>query len=171
MSKVGFTTLLNREDSVLSPHFGMAKWVMILDDDSGAVTFERNTGLSGRAVVDILARAGCRDAVFSEIGNGALRHLEDAGIRGWLASVDVPVSQLRERLSRGELASAEGHTHGSGGDGHHECCGAGHGGRERCGTGHSGEGSAERGSTTSGRCCERNRHGAGHQQGCCASRT
>jgi predicted Fe-Mo cluster-binding NifX family protein len=170
MSKVGFTTLLNREDSVLSPHFGMAKWVMIRDDDSGEITFEQNTGLNGRAVVDILARAGCRDAVFSEIGNGALRHLEDARIRGWLAPSDVPVPQLLARLSRGELPPAEGHTHGSGGHGGGEHCGSDHGRRERCGTGHAAEARAERGSATSGRCCERNRHGAGHREGYCGTR-
>ena len=46
MSKVGFTSLLDRDDWVLSPHFGKAKWVMIRDDDTGKLTFEQNTGLS-----------------------------------------------------------------------------------------------------------------------------
>jgi predicted Fe-Mo cluster-binding NifX family protein len=130
MSKVGFTTLLNREDSVLSPHFGMAKWVMIRDDDAGETRFEQNIGLSGRAVVDILTRAGCSDAVFTEIGPGAFRHLRESGIRGWLAPADVPVPQLLERLGRAELSPANGptHTHTSGGSGRRERCGAGHAG-------------------------------------------
>jgi predicted Fe-Mo cluster-binding NifX family protein len=114
MSKIGFTTLLDRQESVLSSHFGMAKWVMIRDDDTGEVTFEQNTGLYGRAVVDILQRHGCTDAVFAEIGSGALRHLQEAGIRGWLAPSDVPVPELLDRLSQGELARAEAPTQASG---------------------------------------------------------
>ncbi|MGB9105021.1 MAG: NifB/NifX family molybdenum-iron cluster-binding protein [Terriglobales bacterium] len=153
MSKVAFTTLLNREDSVLSPHFGMAKWVMIRDDDTGESRFEQNTGLSGRAVVDILARAGCSDAVFTEIGAGAFRHLQEAGIRAWLAPANVPVPQLLERLSRGELSPAKGPTQTSSGTGR----------RERCGAGHAGVGAPQEGSAKAGRCCERNRHRAGCQ--------
>lgn len=106
MSKVAFTTLLNREDSALSPHFGMAKWILVRDDDTGQVTFEQNTALNGRAVVDIMVRDGCTDAVFTHIGPGAFSHLEQVGIRGWIGPADTPVSQLLERLSSGELARA-----------------------------------------------------------------
>lgn len=106
MSIVAFTTLLNREDSALSPHFGMAKWVLIRDDDHGRITFEQNTALNGRAVVDIMVRHGCSDAVFNHIGPGAFRHLEQAGIRGWIGPADLAVPQLLERLSHGELVQA-----------------------------------------------------------------
>ena len=115
MSKVGFITLLNREDSVLSPHFGIAKWVLVRDDDTGEITFEQNTGLTGRAVVDILARHGCTDAVFTEIGPGAFGHLQAAGIRAWLAPADVPVPELIQRLSSGGLTRAIEPTQSSGG--------------------------------------------------------
>ncbi len=107
MSKVAFTTLLNREDSVLSPHFGMAKWILIRDDDNGQITFEQNTALNGRAVIDTMVRNGCTDAVFTQIGPGAFSHLEQADIRGWIGPADTPVPQLLERLSRGELARAQ----------------------------------------------------------------
>jgi predicted Fe-Mo cluster-binding NifX family protein len=141
MSKIGFTTLLKHKDSVLSPHFGMAKWVMIRDDDSGEATFEQNTGLYGRAVVDILQRHGCSDAVFAEIGPGALRHLQEAGIRGWLAPADVPVPELLDCFSRGALSAATQPTQLSGGSG----------GRERRGAGMRAAGGA----------------GAGRRRGCC----
>ncbi|MBZ5627622.1 MAG: NifB/NifX family molybdenum-iron cluster-binding protein [Acidobacteriia bacterium] len=154
MSKVGFTTLLNREDSVLSPHFGMAKWVMIRDDDAGETRFEQNTGLSGRAVVDILARAGCSDAVFTEIGHGAFRHLQEAGIRAWLAPANLPVPQLLERLSRGELSPAKGPTQTSSGTGRSERSGAG-----CCATAGHGVG-VDRAPG----CCGQQRHGRGHQE-------
>jgi predicted Fe-Mo cluster-binding NifX family protein len=107
MSKVAFTTLLNREDSALSPHFGMAKWILIRDDDDGQITFEQNTALNGRAVVDIMVRHGCTDAVFTHIGPGAFQHLEEAGIRGWIGPADMPLPQLLDHLSCGELARAQ----------------------------------------------------------------
>ena len=107
MSKVAFTTLLNRADSALSPHFGMAKWILVRDDDNGQITFEQNTVLNGRAVVEILVRHGCTDAVFTQIGEGAFHHLEQAGIRGWIGPAGTPVPQLLELLSRGELTRAQ----------------------------------------------------------------
>lgn len=106
MSKVGFTTLLKREDSALSPHFGKAKWIAVRNGESGDMTFEQNIALNGRAVVDIMARHGCTDAVFTNIGPGALQHLEQAGIRGWIGPAGVPLPQLLERLGRGELKRA-----------------------------------------------------------------
>ena len=115
MSKVGFTTLLKREDSVLSPHFGIAKWILIRDDDTGESTFEQNTGLTGRAVVDILTVHGCTDAVFTKIGPGAFGHLQAAGIRGWLAPADVPVPELIQRLSSGALSRIDEPTKSTGG--------------------------------------------------------
>lgn len=106
MSKVAFTTLLKREDSALSPHFGKAKWIMVRDGESGEITFAQNTALNGRAVVDLMARYGCTDAVFTNIGPGALRHLEQSGIRGWIGPAGVPLPQVLERLTRGELKRA-----------------------------------------------------------------
>jgi len=107
MSKIAFMTLLKREDSKLSPHFGKAKWVMITHQDGGVPSFIQNTGLNGRAVVDILAANGCTDVVFSQIGPGALQHLEAANIRGWVANGDVPVPELLESFRRGELLKAD----------------------------------------------------------------
>jgi predicted Fe-Mo cluster-binding NifX family protein len=107
VSKVAFTTLLKREDSALSPHFGLAKWVLIRDDDNGQITFKQNTALNGRAIVDILVQQGCTDAVFTQIGPGAFAHLEQAGIRQWIGAADVAVPQLLELLRRGELARAQ----------------------------------------------------------------
>jgi predicted Fe-Mo cluster-binding NifX family protein len=126
MSTIGFTTLINREDSVLSPHFGLAKWVMIRDNDTGNATFEQNTALYGQAVVDILQRHGCTDVVFAEIGYGAFRGLQEAGIRGWLAPMNVPVPQLLDHFNRGELTQAEGPTEGSSGLQRRQRRGVGH---------------------------------------------
>lgn len=131
MSRIAFTTLLNREDSALSPHFGMAKWILIRDNDSGQTTFQQNTALKGRAVVDIMARHGCTDAIFTQIGAGAFRHLEQAGIRGWIGPADTPVPQLLERLGRGELARAQTPESGMGRPEGHERKGRGQGSASR----------------------------------------
>lgn len=126
MSKIALMTLFKREDSTLSPHFGKAKWVMIVDLEGGVPTFVQNTGLNGRAVAEILAAHGCTDVVFSGIGAGALRHLQAANIRGWIASGDVPVTDLIERLRQGELQRAQAP---SGGQAEHDC-GKHHDGRQ-----------------------------------------
>jgi predicted Fe-Mo cluster-binding NifX family protein len=112
MSNIAFTTLLKRQDSKLSPHFGRAKWVTIVDQDGGAPTFVQNIGLNGRAVVEILAAHGCTDVVFSGIGAGALRHLQAANIRGWIGSGEVAVPDLLEKLRRRELPEALASTEG-----------------------------------------------------------
>ena len=119
MSKIAFMTLLKREDSKLSPHFGKAKWVMITDRDGGIPTFVQNTGLNGRAVVEILAANGCTDVVSSQIGSGALRHLETRNIRGWIANADVPVPELLQQYRRRELLPA----HASDEEQHTNSCG------------------------------------------------
>lgn len=106
MSKTAFMTLLNRDSSALSPHFGKAKWIAVVDDN-GQIQFEQNTALNGRAVVEIIARHGCQDAVFTEIGPGASMHLAQAGIRGWVGPAGIPLPQVAERLRRGELSPAQ----------------------------------------------------------------
>jgi predicted Fe-Mo cluster-binding NifX family protein len=108
MSKTAFMALLNREDSKLSPHFGKAKWVAV-HEDGGAWRFVQNTVLNGRGVVDILTANGCQDVVFTEIGVGALDHLNQAGIGGWLGPSDLSLPELLQALGRGELRRA-GHS-------------------------------------------------------------
>lgn len=126
MAKIAFMTLLGRTDSKLSPHFGKAKWVTITDQDGGVSTFVQNTGLSGRAVAEILAANGCTDVVFSGIGAGALQHLQANNIRGWIASGDARVPELLERFRRRELQRAHAPSEGQA---EHDC-GKHHDGRQ-----------------------------------------
>ena len=111
MRKLGLTVLKEDPQSPLSPHFGMAKWIMIHDPTSGASSFVRNTGLNGRAVVEELVRHGCTDAIFASIGDGALRHLDAAGIQGWYGPADQPSTELSRRLEQGELRRATSASH------------------------------------------------------------
>ncbi len=114
MSAIALMTLLNREDSKLSPHFGKAKWLMLVKSATGKSAFVQNAGLNGRSVVDLLVANGCTDVVFNEIGPGALQHLQAANIRGWFGPADTPVPQLLAMFRQGGLARAieprEGHS-------------------------------------------------------------
>ena len=119
MSAIALMTLLNREGSTLSPHFGKAKWLTIIESGTGKSRFVQNAGLNGRSVVDLLVASGCTDVVFNEIGPGALQHLQAANICGWFGPADLPVPQLLELFRAGKLDRAieprEGHRgHGCG---------------------------------------------------------
>jgi predicted Fe-Mo cluster-binding NifX family protein len=100
-------TLLRADwESPLSPHFGMAGWLLIYDARTDQKKFERNRLLMGKGVVDVFSQHRCTDAIFSQIGPGALEILWAAGIHGWYGPADVPASQLIDRLKRGELEPA-----------------------------------------------------------------
>ncbi len=111
MSKLGLTVLKKDNASHLSPHFGIAKWILIYDRDTGETSFARNEGLTGQAVVEVLVRHGCTDAVFSSIGNGALAHLNEAGIRGWYGPTDQTAVELAALLEQARLERAESASH------------------------------------------------------------
>jgi predicted Fe-Mo cluster-binding NifX family protein len=106
MSKVGMTLLRPDWQSPLSPHFGLATWLLIYDTETDQKNFERNRLLMGKGVVDVFAQHRCTDAVFSNIGPGALEILRAAGIRAWYGPADVPASELIDRLERGEVEPA-----------------------------------------------------------------
>jgi predicted Fe-Mo cluster-binding NifX family protein len=106
MSKVGLTLLRPDWQSPLSPHFGIATWLLIYDTEMDQKKFERNRLLMGKGVVDVFALHRCTDAVFSNIGPGALEILRAAGIRAWYGPPDIPASQLVDRLKQGELEPA-----------------------------------------------------------------
>ena len=105
MNKIGLVLSLDKLDAPLSNHFGMAKWLLIYEDDQ-ELKFVRNTELYGRGMVDVLVRSGCTDAIFATIGAGALKGLIKAHIRPWYGPPDVPVREVIERFKRGELKDA-----------------------------------------------------------------
>lgn len=111
MSKIGLTVLRKDNATDLSSHFGVAKWVLVYDTDSGEMVFVQNQGLTGRAVVDTLVQCGCADVIFSSIGDGAFAHLEEAGIRGWYGPQNKPPAELAELLQHGKLRRAESASH------------------------------------------------------------
>lgn len=145
MSKIALMTLLNREESSLSPHFGKAKWILVRDTEQGSSHFVQNHGLNGKSVVEQLLREGCTDVICSEIGAGAVENLKRAQIHGWLAPTDIPAPRLVEMLAAGSLQPVSAtKQHGEG-----------------CGQHSHGEAHPD------GGCCGQHRHGNGHSGGCC----
>ena len=145
MSRIALMTLLNREDSALSPHFGKAKWILIRDTEQGTSHFVQNRGLNGKSVVEQLLREGCSDVITSEIGQGAIGNLQRANIRGWLGPADVPAPRIVEMLTGGSLQPAhatEAHENHSGCHGAHgeKHAGGGCGCQHRHGGGFAGRG-------------------------------
>jgi predicted Fe-Mo cluster-binding NifX family protein len=146
MSKIALMTLLDRENSTLSPHFGKAKWILVRDTEPGPFHFVQNRGMNGKSVVEQLLREGCTDVITREIGAGAVQHLEQAHVHGWLAPACVPAPRLVEMFLAGELPPVSAtKQHGEG-----DCCHAEHAEK------HSGDG-----------CGCLHRQGNGHSSGGC----
>jgi predicted Fe-Mo cluster-binding NifX family protein len=106
MSKVAFTTILDREDATLSDHFGAAPWVVIHDEETAETIIQPNPGTDGRAVASLLTISDCTDVVCAEIGPVALKILWMIGVRAWHGPLGVPANELLAAFRRGELQAA-----------------------------------------------------------------
>jgi len=113
MSKIGVVMSADRADGQMSSHFGKAEWIMVSDEENAVPVFVKNEGLNGKSAVEIAIRLGCTDVIFSEIGNGAFGHLHAAGIRAWVAPVQITGrsgclhsrSYMRPRLQPNRVAA------------------------------------------------------------------
>jgi predicted Fe-Mo cluster-binding NifX family protein len=106
MSKVAFTTVLDREDAALSEHFGAARWLVIHNDETGETIIEPSAGSDGRAIASMLAVSDCTDVVCAEIGPVALEILRMIEVRAWQAPLGIPASELLVAFRRGDLSRA-----------------------------------------------------------------
>jgi len=116
----------------MSAHFGMAKWMLVADGDKGSQQFVRNEGLNGSSMAALAIGQGCTDVVVLDIGDGALRHLQAAGIRIWAAPGTMTGQQALELLARGELAPVQTAHAETSHAGHGGCCCGGHGASRCC---------------------------------------
>ena len=138
MSKVGVMMSVDRPDGLMSSHFGKAKWFMVADTENGTPAFIRNEGLNGRCAAEIAVREGCTDVILVDIGDGALKHLQQANIRAWAVPGTVIESDALRLLAEGSLmpvpAVRAGERHG---EQHGGCCSSHAGGHD---AGHGGGG-------------------------------
>jgi predicted Fe-Mo cluster-binding NifX family protein len=119
MSKVAVMMLENNVKAQMSAHFGKAEWVMVADTECHAFDFLKNEAANGRSVVEMVSSHNCTDAIFSEIGNGALGHLKAEGIRGWVAPSNISGQQALEMFEHLQLRAADT---ASGRPAGHGCC-------------------------------------------------
>ncbi|QQR91352.1 MAG: NifB/NifX family molybdenum-iron cluster-binding protein [Myxococcales bacterium] len=103
MPKIGIPVVKKEDKPRISEHFGKAKWVVLYDTELGSKAFFRNSGLNGKAVVEIMKTNQCTDAIFASIGQGATNHLHNAEIHGWYSDAIEDVESLIEKLSCNEL--------------------------------------------------------------------
>jgi predicted Fe-Mo cluster-binding NifX family protein len=119
MSKVAVMMSENQVNAQMSSHFGKAEWVMVADMDSRAFAFLKNEAANGRSVVELVSNHHCSDAIFSEIGIGALGHLKAEGIRGWVAPANISGQQALEMFEHLRLQAADTASERPAG---HGCC-------------------------------------------------
>ena len=123
MSKIAVMMSADRADSAVSAHFGKSEWIMVSDFASPGPEFVRNEMLNGKSALEIAIRKGCTDVIFAEIGNGAYGHLVAAGLKGWVAPVDITGQRAIQLFESSTLQPANGATRQGGGLGCH-CSGS-----------------------------------------------
>ena len=122
MSKIGVMISADRADGQMSSHFGKAEWILVADTESTVSEFVKNEALNGKGAVEILIRRGCTDVILTDIGDGALEHLQAAHIRAWAAPGPVAGSEALRMFREGQLPpvppARAAMEHGA----HHGCC-------------------------------------------------
>ena len=119
MSRVAVMMSENNVKAQMSSHFGKAEWVMAADTVNHTFVFLKNEAANGKSVVDLVASQNCTDAIFNEIGSGALSHLTATNVRGWVAPAHISGGQALDMFAHLRLhaaASTSGHV----------CCGSNH---------------------------------------------
>jgi predicted Fe-Mo cluster-binding NifX family protein len=122
MSKVAVMMSADNANEPMSSHFGKAEWIMIADTDSSLFGFVKNDAQNGRGAAGTVVGEGCSDVLVVDIGDGALGHLQSAGIRTWAVPGPVVGMEALSRFRAGQLSavpSASVETKHGGG---HGCC-------------------------------------------------
>jgi predicted Fe-Mo cluster-binding NifX family protein len=105
MSMVGVMMSENRAEGKISSHFGKAEWMMFVDTDDSVSTFQRNEAQNGKGAVAMVLQQGCTDVILSDIGDGALGHLQAAHVRAWAAPASITGSEALRMFKEGKLDS------------------------------------------------------------------
>jgi predicted Fe-Mo cluster-binding NifX family protein len=122
MSKVGVMMSADSVDEKMSSHFGKAEWIMVADTESPTLEFVKNDALNGKGAVVIAIRKGCSDMILTDIGDGALGHLQTAHIRAWAAPEPVVGSEALRMFREGQLPPVPSVRTTTRQDPHKGCC-------------------------------------------------
>lgn len=118
--KVAVTSEGKKLDSEIDPRFGRAKYIFLVDTESGEheiidnkqnLNAAQGAGIqTGQNVIELNAEA----VITGNVGPKAFRVLETAGVKVFLAASGITVAEAVERLKVGDLdqvdqANVEGH--------------------------------------------------------------
>lgn len=165
----------NKEDAPLTPVFGKAKFVALIDKTTQKVDIKEIDFGSGRVLASWLVKNGVKTVIVQEMGTNPYMILSRSGVEVYLAPKDrTTINSALEMLNSGKLLHItpqnmaehldSGHHHGGGHEHHGEDCAhhASHSGD--CEHGHHKDGD---------KCCSSDEkraergHGHSHGERCC----
>ena len=100
MAKIALTVSRNEDDTPLSPFFGKARWLLVVDSATGRKFYIRNRGWTSEWMCATTMALAIDGLVCAYIDGGALRRLTGRGIDVRLASCARPVTELTEAFER-----------------------------------------------------------------------
>ena len=107
MAKIAFTIARNEDDTPLSPFFGKARWLLVLDPATGWKSYIRNRGWTSEWMCATALAYAVDGLVCAYIDSAALCRLTEAGIDVRLASCARPVTELVAAFARLPPATEE----------------------------------------------------------------
>ncbi len=111
--KVAITAQGETLGSLIDPHFGRARYFLLVDAESGdfeVIDNEQNLNAAQGAGIQAarnVAEKGAEVLITGHCGPNAFRALTAAGIKV-LAGADGTVAAVMEKFKKGELAEAQG---------------------------------------------------------------
>ncbi|WP_051524436.1 NifB/NifX family molybdenum-iron cluster-binding protein [Sulfurihydrogenibium subterraneum] len=102
--KIALPVKPQKEEYLLSPAFGKAKFFLIYDTETQEVKIVENEHLSGRDVVNILSKEKVNVVITNHLGGGAYRHIIDCGIKAiYTESKNAPYKEVINQFLEGKL--------------------------------------------------------------------
>ena len=86
MAEIAFTVARNQDDTSLSPFFGKARWILVVDPATGLKSYIRNRGRTSEWVRASALAYAVDGLACAYVANAALRRLTEAGVDMRLAS-------------------------------------------------------------------------------------
>ena len=107
MAKIAFTVARNHDDTPLSPFFGKARWILVLDPATGGKSYIRNRSWTSEWVCAAVLAHAVDGLACAYIDPAALRRLTVAGVDVRLAPCARPATELATVFARLPPAAAK----------------------------------------------------------------
>ncbi|MFN3977840.1 MAG: NifB/NifX family molybdenum-iron cluster-binding protein [Sulfurihydrogenibium azorense] len=102
--KIALPVKPQKDEYLVSPAFGKAKFFLIYDTQSQDVKIVENEHLSGRDVVNILSKEKVEIVITNHLGGGAYQHMVNCGIKPYYTeSKNVSYKEVINQFLEGKL--------------------------------------------------------------------